>query len=189
MGNKELGRLKGVLNTLNQLKSYKRYIKNSKKKDRLVPIVDNIWSWYEPPKNVNSIHIPSKEKVKERWETNIIDVIFEIFYPYEHPKTFPSPNQSEKPNKGYSNTYYLNLFKEKCVNDNQYNWGKYGITSTHNLRSYFVSYMFSKSASIELVCRISGHSYQTAHKFYQRINTKMLKNQLDINSIKNILRK
>jgi hypothetical protein len=164
-------------------------IKNSKKKDRLVPIVDNIWSWHEPPKNVNSIHIPSKGKVKERWETNIIDVIFEIFYPYEHPKTFPSPNQSEKPNKGYSNTYYLNLFKEKCVNDNQYNWEKYGITTTHNLRSYFVSYMFSKSASIELVCRISGHSYQTAHKFYQRINTKMLKNQLDINSIKNILRK
>lgn len=33
MGNEELGRLKGVLNTLNQLKSYKRYIKDGKKKD------------------------------------------------------------------------------------------------------------------------------------------------------------
>ena len=164
-------------------------IKNSKKKDRLVPIIDNIWSWNQPPKNVTSTHIPSKGKVKERWETNIMDVIFEIFYPSEHARTFPSPNFSEKPNKGYSNTYYLNLFKEKCVTDTQYNWEKYGISTTHNLRSYFVSYMFSKSASIELVCRISGHSYQTSHKFYQRINTKMLKNQLDINSIKNILTK
>ena len=35
MGNEELGRLKGVLNTLKQLKSYKRYIKDSKKKDSL----------------------------------------------------------------------------------------------------------------------------------------------------------
>ena len=164
-------------------------IRNSKKKDRLVPIVDNIWSWNKPPQYVTSTHIPSKGKVKERWETNIIDVIFEIFHPSDHPKTFPSPNLSEKPNKGYSNTYYLNLFKEKCVTDSQYNWQRYGIATTHNLRSYFVSYMFSKSASIELVCRISGHSYQTAHKFYQRINTKMLKNQLDINSIKNILTK
>jgi len=40
MGNEELGRLKGVLNTLKQLKSYKRFIKNSKKKDSLKNIRD-----------------------------------------------------------------------------------------------------------------------------------------------------
>ena len=35
MGNEELGRLKGILNTLDRLKHYKKYIKDSKKKDSL----------------------------------------------------------------------------------------------------------------------------------------------------------
>ena len=35
MGNEELGRLKGILNTLERLKHYKRYIKDKKKKDSL----------------------------------------------------------------------------------------------------------------------------------------------------------
>ncbi len=76
------------------------------------------------------------------WETNIVDVIFELFYPKEHAKTFPSPNLNEKPNKGYSNNWYMNLFKERLVNSEDCNWKKYGIQSSHHLRSYFVSYMF-----------------------------------------------
>ena len=35
MGNEELGRLKGILNTLDRLKHYKKYIKDTKKKDSL----------------------------------------------------------------------------------------------------------------------------------------------------------
>jgi len=40
MGTEELGRLKGILNTLERLKHYKRYIKDKKKKDSLKNIRD-----------------------------------------------------------------------------------------------------------------------------------------------------
>ena len=173
-----------------ELDYYVLEIQNSKKKYRQVPIADTIYSWVKPPKGIPFRKVKDENLKYDVWETNIIDVIFELFHPKEHPRTFPSPNLNEKPNKGYSTNYYLNLFKEKFVNDGVYNWDNYGIQTTHNLRSYFVSYMFlEEGASIELVCRISGHSYQTAHQFYQRINSKSLQETLEINSIKNILQK
>jgi hypothetical protein len=114
-------------------------IENSKKKSRTIPITDVIYSWEEPPKGG-----PCRKRDKNEedrfniWETNIVNVIFELFYPREHAKTFPSPNINEKPNKGYSDNWYLNLFKERCVNSDDCNWKKYGISSSFTFCELYV---------------------------------------------------
>ena len=43
----------------------------------------------------------------------------------------------------------MNLFKSRCVNSDDCNWQQYGIKTSHNLRSYFVSYMFLQDVRIE----------------------------------------
>ena len=123
------------------------------------------------------------------WETNIIDVIFELFYPKEHAKTFPSPNYNEKPYEGYSTNWYMNIFKERLINSDDLNWKKYGISTSHHLRSYFVSYMFLQDVRIEDVIEITGHSYSTAMSYYRRINTQMMRDTLSHRDLKSILQK
>ena len=169
---------------------YHLNIENSKKKSRTIPITDVIYSWIEPPKGVPFRKRERNDEDKyDVWETNIIDVIFELFYPREHAKTFPSPNLNEKPNKGYSNNWYMNLFKERCVESDDCNWKKYGIQSSHHLRSYFVSYMFLQDVRIEDVIEITGQSYQTAISFYKRINTQMMRDTLSHRDLRTILNK
>ena len=169
---------------------YHLNIENSKKKSRTIPITDVIYSWKEPPKGVPFRKRERNDEEKyDVWETNIVDVIFELFYPREHAKTFPSPNLNEKPNKGYSNNWYMNLFKERLVNSDDCNWKKYGIQSSHHLRSYFVSYMFLQDVRIEDVIEITGQSYQTAISFYKRINTQMMRDTLSHRDLRSILNK
>ena len=169
---------------------YHLNIENSKKKSRTIPITDVIYSWKEPPKGVPFRKRERNDEEKfDVWETNIVDVIFELFYPREHAKTFPSPNLNEKPNKGYSNNWYMNLFKERLVNSEDCNWKKYGIQSSHHLRSYFVSYMFLQDVRVEDVIEITGHSYSTAMGYYRRINTKMMRDTLSHRDLRTILNK
>ena len=168
---------------------YHLKIENSKKKSRTIPITDVIWSWKKPPKGVSHFVVEGIGKRETRYETNIIDVIFELFYPREHAKTFPSPNLNEKPNKGYSNNWYMNLFKERCVNSEDCNWKEYGISSSHHLRSYFVSYMFLQDVRVEDVIEITGHSYETAMGYYRRINTQMMRDTLSHRDLRTILNK
>ena len=169
---------------------YHLHIENSKKKSRTIPITDVIYSWNEPPKGV-----PFRKKERndedrfDIWETNIIDVIFEIFHPKDHPKTFPSPNQNEKPNEGYSTNWYMNLFKSRLVNSDDYGWSKYGINSSHHLRSYFISYMFLQDVRVEDVIEITGQSYKTALDYYRRINTKIMRDTLSHRDLRTILKK
>jgi hypothetical protein len=173
-----------------ELDYYHLKIENSKKKSRTIPITDVIYSWNEPPKGVPFRKRERNETDKfDIWETNIVDVIFELFYPKEHAKTFPSPNLNEKPNKGYSNNWYMNLFKERLVNSEDCNWKKYGIQSSHHLRSYFVSYMFLQDVRVEDVIEITGHSYSTAMGYYRRINTKMMRDTLSHRDLRTILNK
>ena len=166
---------------------YELQIMNSKRKDRLIPIEDRIWSWDKPPQNVSFKTIVYKDG-RERYETNIIDVIFELFKGSEEPaKLFPSPNRIEKKDKGYSNTYYLNLFKSKLVTSEEYGWEKYGIESSHHLRSYFVSYMLLQDVRVEDICNITGHSITTMMNYYRRINTQMMSDTLSHGNIRKIL--
>ena len=83
----------------------------------------------------------------------------------------------------------MNLFKERCVNSEDCNWKKYGINSTHNLRAYFVSYMFLQDVRIEDVIEITGQSYTTAIKFYRWINDDVMKETLSHRDLRTILKK
>lgn len=166
---------------------YKLNIINSKKKDRTVPINDVIYSWNEPPTGVT--YRKTDYEKYDQFETNIIDVIFELFYPKEHVKTFPSPNRIEKNDKGYSTNYYLNLFKEKLVKSEEYNWESRGIKSTHHLRSYFISYLCSKKdVKMESIITITGQSANTVMKYYIRFNTRDMLDTLAKIDLKTVIR-
>ena len=83
----------------------------------------------------------------------------------------------------------MNLFKSRCVNSDDCKWKQYGIESSHNLRSYFVSYMFLQDVRVEDVIEITGHSYSTAMGYYRRINTKMMRDTLSHRDLRTILKK
>jgi len=164
-------------------------IRNSKLKNRSVPIEETIWSWDKPPQNIKSIEKISS-KGEKHYETNIIDVIFTIF-----PKstlTFPSPNFYTKKDKGYSTTYYLNLFKEKMVNsivNGGLGWEEYGINSSHNLRAFFISYMLRKNGVLPLdVCEITGHNLNTMMKYYTRVSEESKRGTLQKSKLRDILK-
>ncbi len=163
-------------------------IRNSKKKDRKVPIDDIIMSGCEPPNGV-PFEIIQDDNGRHFYNTNIIDVIFELFHPKDHPKTFPSPNLSKKSDKGYSTTYYINLFKEKLVLDQKYNWKDRGIESTHDLRLFFVSYHLREGVNPTSVGDITGQSLNTIMKYYNRLSLKGQLETLQLTDFYNILHK
>ena len=168
-------------------------IRNSKKKDRSVPIDETIWSYHQvPPNNIGKkVEFTMKnDKVDYRWITNIIDVIFTLF-----PKsslTFPSPNYFSKQNKGYSTSYYLNLFKEKMANsikDGGLGWNERDIHTTHHLRSFFISYMLRKDGIQPMdVCEITGHSINTMFTYYNRISEESKRSTLRKSNLRAILK-
>ncbi|MCZ2845098.1 MAG: hypothetical protein O2U61_01150 [Candidatus Bathyarchaeota archaeon] len=161
-------------------------IRNSKKKDRKVPIDDILTSGHKPPKSV-PYELVMDNKGRSFYNTNIIDVIFEIFYPKSHPKTFPSPNLSNKSDRGYSTTYYINLFKEKLVLNKRFNWKDRGITSTHDLRLFFVSYHLRKGVNPTSVGDITGQSINTIMMYYNRLSLKGQLETLQLTDFYNIL--
>ena len=169
-------------------------IRNSKSKDRSVPIEETIWSFtQEPPNNVGKkvSKVNKNGKNYHQWETNIIDVIFSLF-----PKsilTFPSPNYFTKKNKGYSTTYYLNLFKSKMVNsvkNGGLGWDKRDIYTTHHLRAFFVSYMLREEGVQPTdVCEITGHSLITMINYYNRISEESKRATLQRSNLRDILKR
>ena len=143
-------------------------IRNSKRKNRDVPFTDTIRSWVEPPSHINCREY-NGDKKQFFWDTDLIDVIMELF-PVSY-YTFPSPNHIEKQNKPRSITYYMNTFREECVLKN--NWEKYGVQSTHNLRSFFISYSIRRDDLTPFqISSITGHSISTMEKYYIRENLK-----------------
>ena len=164
-------------------------IRNSKLKNRSVPIEETIWSWHKPPFGIKCV-TKTNTKGEIHYETNIIDVIFALF-----PKsalTFPSPNFYTKKDKGYSTTYYLNLFKEKIVNDvsdGGLGWNTYGINSSHHLRAFFISYMLRKKGVLPLdVCEITGHNLNTMMRYYTRVSEESKRNTLQKSKLRDILK-
>jgi len=84
--------------------------------------------------------------------------------------TFPSPNLHSKENRPYSQNYYSNLFKTYGVIDK--GWRKHGIESSHNLRSFFISYCIHDGWSPNEICSITGHTINTMYKYYVREDLK-----------------
>ena len=140
-------------------------IRNSKGKDRDVPINDTIWSWVKPPSWIKCKEVKTEKGV--HYETPLIEVIFELF-PNSY-YSFPSPNHNEKPNGKRSITYYMNSFKDELVT--KCGWDKYGVESSHNLRSFFISYTIrSEDITPFQICEITGHTLKVMEKYYLREN-------------------
>ena len=146
-------------------------IRNSKNKDRDVPINDTIWSWVKPPEWIK--HKKVNDVNGFHYETDLIDVIMELFPTSYY--TFPSPNHHDKPNQRRSITYYMNMFKKELVIN--MGWDRYGITSSHDLRSLFISYSIqTKDITPFQICEITGHTISVMEKYYIREN---LQSKLD----------
>lgn len=152
-------------------------IRDYKNRDGMVGIKDSVRMWRGRP----PAHVPittGKDDVTKMHycDTNIVDVCNEIF-----PKSdfmFPSPNFRSSPNKSYSKTYYMNLFKYSLINrvdihgkDN--GWTRYGVNSSHDLRDYFISYCIAnKIYSPYELSTITRHQLSTMEKYYVRLGSK-----------------
>lgn len=142
-------------------------IRNSKGKDRDVPINDVIFSW-DPPPNWIQFEVVVDENNRTHYETNIVDIIFELF-PQSNLYTFPSPNYIDNPNGKRSITHYMNIFKDELTIKK--GWDRYGVFSTHNLRSFFISYMIRRDDITPYqISEISGNTISVMEKYYIREN-------------------
>lgn len=140
-------------------------IRNSKGKNRTIPISDTIWSWDEPPKGVKYRFV--KDSNKGHYETDLVEVMM-VMFPNSY-YLFPSPNHIENPNSPRSKTYVMNIFKDVIVNKEGFS--RFGIDSSHNLRSFFISYMIRREDISPLqVCEITGHNLSTMERYYLREN-------------------
>jgi hypothetical protein len=145
------------------------YIFNSKGKNRTVPIDTTVASYHKP---INRVSAKEKKHGKDKnrisWETNIVDVVMELFPNSLY--TFPSPNYHEKENEPRSITWYMNMFKEISY---QKKWDKLGVRRTHNLRSFFISNMISaEGVSPSALSAITGHTISTMENYYLREDPK-----------------
>ena len=136
-----------------------------------VPISGNyseIRSWGEPP-----IGWSGKESGESRgdkyYDTPIVDVCMKLFRESDY--LFSSPNYRSHFQKSYSNTYYMNIFKQKCVNNGTdgEGWESYGVQSSHDLRDYFISHkIYSDNVTPFELSQITRHSVNTMLKYYKR---------------------
>ena len=107
-----------------------------------VPISGNyseIRSWGEPP--IGWKGKPSgTNKDEPYYDTPIIDVCMKLFRESDY--LFSSPNYRSHFQKSYSHTYYMNIFKQRCVSKGVggEGWEGYGVQSSHDLRDYFISH-------------------------------------------------
>ncbi len=140
-------------------------IKNSKGKDRDVPVSDTVRSYQKPPEGIPFKQI--EKDGKTYWDTPLVDVVLELFPQSFY--AFPSPNHIDKPNQKRSLTYYMNVFKEELVIKR--GWDRYGISSSHNLRSLFISYAVRQPNITPLeICAITGHTLYTMERYYIQEN-------------------
>ncbi len=138
-------------------------IRNSKGKNRNVPISDTVRSYRKPPIPATKV----RKSGKWYWDTPLVEVVFELF-PQSY-YAFPSPNHIDKPSGRRSLTYYMNTFKEELVIKR--GWDKYGINTSHNLRSLFISYAVRQDDITPLeISTITGHTLFTMEKYYIQEN-------------------
>jgi len=143
------------------------YLEDFKGKDGIVSVELKIRSWCKTNCK-NSIVIKDKNGKDLYWETDLVDVCMEMFRESQY--LFSSPNIHTHKEKHISNTYYMNIFKDRLVNKgvNGEGWESYGVQSSHNLRSYFITYMINEGYSVEDLCEITRHSVTTMWKYYKR---------------------
>jgi len=148
------------------------YLEDFKGKDGNVPINQKIRTWVKPK---NWKDEPTKLDNNGKplyWDVQLVDVCLEMFR--ESPFVFSSPNYFKNTDRHYSKTYYQNIFRQMMVSKGVggEGWERHGISSSHHLRSYYISYMINNGMPIEDLAQITRHNPTTLWKYYLRYSEK-----------------
>lgn len=140
-----------------------------KRKVRRVPIREYIYSSVKPPEGVRYTYEKYKKKVKGKsgiYKTDLLDVIMTIqgengyyLFPSDRDRTTKTP-------RSLSNQHLIfrKMVKEEGLD-------RYGIYSSHHLRSYFISYMIRQEGITPLILsELAGHSMFVMEQRYKREN-------------------
>lgn len=142
-----------------------------KKKKRRIPIREYIYSTNKPPDGVRYIYEPYKKRTKGRdgiYKTDLIDVIRTI-HGHNNLYLFPSSWKDKYPDRPRSLSQHMANFRN--VMRDKERLDRYGITSTHNLRSYYISYMIRRPNITPLMLsELVGHSIKIMEERYKREN-------------------
>jgi hypothetical protein len=143
------------------------YLDDFKGRDSYVSVELKIRTWCKT-NNKNSKVVNDKNGKVLYYDTDLVDVCLEMFR--ENDFLFSSSNMNTHKNRHISKTYYMNIFKKILSNtgEKSHGWIDYGVKSSHNLRSYFITYMINMGYSIEDLCKITRHSVMTMWKYYKR---------------------
>lgn len=141
-----------------------------KRKFRKVPFFEVIHSYHKPPEHIPCKYVSLKRKqngYNGYYQTNLIDVLFELSS--NDWFMFPSPNLYSNKQSPRSLNYYLNTFNK--IMKGEHKLSRYGINTTHNLRSYFISFMIrgDKMTPLQL-SELVGHTLQVMEERYKREN-------------------
>ena len=143
------------------------YIEDFKGKDGTIPVNLEIRSTVKPPTDAckKGQYKQSKEFY---WDTQLVDVCLEMFR--HSPYLFSSPNYMTHADRHYGKTYYMNIFKMRMVTkgEGSEGWESYGVMTSHNLRSYFITYQINQGVQLEDLTQITRHNPQTLWKYYLR---------------------
>ncbi len=147
------------------------YLEDFKGRDGVVSVDLNIRTWCKT-NNKSSKVVNDKNGKVLYYDTNLVDVCLELFRESDY--LFSSSNMNTHKNRHISKTYYMNLFKKILSNtgEESQGWEKYGVKSSHNLRSYFITYMIHQGYSVEQLSEITRHSVMTMYKYYKRYSEK-----------------
>jgi len=154
------------------------YIHNSKRKDRIVPVDYTIRNWKNKPpiddKLFKTIKVDGTKQIY--YDTPLLVVIRELFKQKRpHHYLIPQVNRpKEKKDMDIndaprSKNYYMNEFKRVSKS---YDWDKYYIKTTHNLRSLYISFMISVGKDAVSLSQITGHKVSTMMQYYLRTDIK-----------------
>lgn len=144
------------------------YIEDFKGTDSSVPVEVMIRSWDKPPHWKGKPTKTDKMGKPLYWDTPLVEVCMEMFRQSQF--VFSSPNLKSHNDRHYGITYYMNLFKIRMVSRGVggEGWERYGILSSHHLRSYFITYSINQGMSLENISQLTRHSPTTLWKYYLR---------------------
>ena len=118
-----------------------------------------IFSWNPPPEDVPHRRLSSEEFKTQPFVFNVVEVMIRLFSNKTHLISL-------------DRTSYFKLFKEVMVETEGF--GKYGISTTHDLRDMCINYLIhTKGYSPTEISKLTRHSIQTMETYYLHRNKRI----------------
>jgi len=148
------------------------YLEDFKGRDGIVPVKLHIKSWTKPPCDHKVIKDKKGEVIS--YDTDLVEVCKNMFRKSSY--LFSSSNLNTHTERHISKSHYSNIFKSNMVVGEGFEG--YGVNSSHNLRSYFITRMIEDGHDIMDLCEITRHNVNTMLKYYKRFSeTSQIKRQ------------